>query len=151
MKQRYKYILIIGGAAVAATSIVWTAPHFSAQPTIITPSVTVASLPLPSTARATLVIFDGTSALFDAAVPIYATSTVFGMLQSATASSGIAFAYRTYPGMGYLVTKIGNRTNGIGGAYWQYWINGVYAQESADHAPVHAGDTVNWKFIAPQK
>lgn len=156
MSNKYKYVLIIGGVVIVAMFFVLVVPGPATQPTGTTPPVTVistsSSASSPSaTTTATLIVYDGTKDVIDAEVPVLATSTVFSVLQSATANSGIALAYKDYPGMGYLVTRIGDKINGTGGAYWQYWVDGNYAQEGADNTSVHIGDAIDWKFISSQQ
>lgn len=114
------------------------------------------SLSLPATSSqavattqtATLVVFDGTKDIFENDLPITATTTVFSLLQYASTNPTLTLEYRSYPGMGTLITRIGAATNGAGGKYWQFWVNGVYAQKSADNVLVHAGDRVEWRFGA---
>jgi hypothetical protein len=153
MDPKYKNLLIVAGITILAVFALWASPYFWSTPTIpVLPAITVStSSPSTSTAQATLIVFNGTKNIIDVSVPVFGTSTVFSVLQSATASSGVAFAYKDYPGMGYLVTKIGDKMNGTGEAYWQYWINGAYAEKSADQQLVHSGDVIDWKFTASQQ
>jgi len=115
------------------------------------PSSSASAPALLPVASATLVVFDGTKNIVNGAVPVAATSTVFLVVQTAAANAGLAFNYKAYPGTGILITEIGDKINGAGGAYWQYWVNGVYATEGADHTAVHAGDRIEWKFTASQQ
>lgn len=84
-------------------------------------------------------------------VNVASSATVFDALKSAAMQENVALDYKTYPGMGILVTKIGDKANGTGKAYWQFWLNGVYSQKSADQTPVKAGDKVEWKFSSSQE
>ena len=149
MNLKNKRIWIVAWVAIAAVFVLWAFPYFIASPVGVTTSPSTS--PATSTAQATLIVFNGTKNTIDASVPIFGTSTVFSLLQSAATSSGVAFAYKDYPGMGYLVTKIGDKANGAGEAYWQYWINGAYAEKSADQQPVYNGDIIDWKFTASQQ
>ena len=90
----------------------------------------------------------GNIILFESSVSINSSSTVFDALRSAVDAKNLELEYKTYPGMGILVTKIGDSKSGAGGAYWQYWINGVYATVSADNAPLHPNDVVEWKLTS---
>lgn len=92
---------------------------------------------------------DGTKNFSYVSVP--AGATVFDALKSAAVQENVALDYKTYPGMGILVTKIGAKMNGTSKAYWQFWLNGVYSQKSADQTPVKAGDKVEWKFSSAQE
>lgn len=154
MNLKNKRTWIVAGVAIAAVFVLWEFSYFIASPDGVTtsPATTISpSLPSTSTAQVTLIVFDGEKNTLDTSMPVFETSTVFSLLQSATASSGVAFAYKDYPGMGYLVTKIGDKTNGAGEVYWQYWINGAYAEKSADQQPIHNGDIIDWKFTASQQ
>lgn len=144
--KRFVIITCIAGAVALALWAGWSS--------IFPAPVTEPSGPPPASGvvpSATLVIFDGTKDIFHGVVPLAPTSTVFALVQTAAASSGLPFAYRAYPGMGLLITKIGGKINGKGGAYWQYWVNGAYATEGADHTAVYAGDRIEWKFTASQQ
>jgi hypothetical protein len=81
-------------------------------------------------------------------VSVNSSSTVFDALRSAAASKNLELEYKNYPGMGILVTKIGDSKNGAKGAYWQYWINGAYATVSADNTFLHPNDLVEWKLTS---
>ena len=142
---------MIVAVVVVGALLIWAMVLNVVRPAQAPPIAPSAALLSPAAASATLVVFDGTKNILEASVSVSATSTVFSTLQSLAANSGISLAFREYPGVGYLVTKIGDMTNGAGGAYWQYWVNGVYAQESADHTPVHGGDNVLWKFASSQQ
>lgn len=108
--------------------------------------------PLPTQSQSNEVaivrIFVGSEKLFDASVSINASSTVFDALRAATTDKNMELEYKTYPGMGVLVTKIGDAKGGVGGAYWQYWVNGAYATVSADNAQIHSNDLVEWKLTS---
>lgn len=77
---------------------------------------------------------------------IAASGAVLDVTRSFAEKNGLALETKTYPGMGTLVTRIGESKNGAGGAYWQYWVNGNYATVSADNATVRPGDQIEWKF-----
>lgn len=58
----------------------------------------------------------------------------------------IELNYETYAGLGELITQIGDKKGGDGGRYWQYWINGAYANVGASSYVVKLGDTIEWKY-----
>lgn len=87
-------------------------------------------------------------AVFEASVSINESSTAFDVLRAAAAAKNLALEHKTYPGMGVLVTRIGDGRNGAGGAYWQYWINGAYATVSADNAAIHPNDVLEWRLTS---
>lgn len=45
-----------------------------------------------------------------------------------------------------LVDRIGDRTNGDDGRYWQYRVNGEYVNAGADRCILSDGDLVEWSF-----
>jgi hypothetical protein len=60
----------------------------------------------------------------------------------------VEFTLKEYAGLGTLVTKIGNKENGMDQKYWQYWVNNKSPDVGASAYPVQAGDIIEWKFIA---
>lgn len=77
---------------------------------------------------------------------IVASGTVLDAIQVFAETNNLSFEIKTYSGMGTLVTRLGEKKNGAGGAYWQYWMNGIYATSSADNVAVRPGDRIEWKF-----
>ena len=49
-------------------------------------------------------------------------------------------------GLGVLVTQINDKKNGKNGKYWQYFVNGKYAQVGASNYVLQIGDVVEWIF-----
>lgn len=62
------------------------------------------------------------------------------------AEEGIELFYESYSGLGEFVTQIGDKKGGANGKYWQYWVNGSYAQVGASLYVVNPGDIIEWKF-----
>ena len=58
---------------------------------------------------------------------------------------GLEIISASYAGLGELVSQIGGRQSGAG-RYWQYWVNGNYAQTGAGIYIIKAGDRVVWKL-----
>jgi hypothetical protein len=52
---------------------------------------------------------------------------------------------KTFP-FGQLVTGIGNRTNGLDGRDWMYYVNGKHGAESADKYVPKDNERVEWRF-----
>ena len=77
---------------------------------------------------------------------IVASGTVLDAIQVFAEKNNLSFEIKTYSGMGTLVTRIGGKKNGTSGAYWQYWLNGIYATSSANSVAVRPGDRIEWKF-----
>lgn len=83
------------------------------------------------------------SKLLDYPVTVSEPATVLTALQ---AIKDLPVKVQDYGQLGQLVTAIGDQVNGQDGKYWQYWLNGVYAQVGADHQSIKAGDAIEWKF-----
>jgi hypothetical protein len=81
-----------------------------------------------------------------------ANNTAFGLLHEASTRLGFSLTYVPYEiPKGVFVTGINGSVNGEGGRFWQYWVNGQYANLAADHLALHDHDVVLWKFIAAQE
>ena len=84
--------------------------------------------------------------------PVTTTNnTAFGILLEAARHLGFTVHWINYtlpPGV--FVLAINGTSNGQGGNFWQYWVNGTYGDVAADHAPLTDGSTVVWRFIADQ-
>src|SRR5438046_3839159 len=79
-------------------------------------------------------------------------NTAFDLLREASVRLGFPLAYVPYAiPKGIFVTSINGSTNGDGGSYWQYWVNGMYGTVAADHAVLHDGDAVLCTFSVPQE
>lgn len=76
--------------------------------------------------------------------------TLLAFLARTLQNKQIPLETKTYKGLGALVTKIGGKTNGANGAYWQYWVNGMFAEAGAAQYVVKPGDVIEWKFVPPQ-
>ena len=48
------------------------------------------------------------------------------------------------------VDAINGARNGDGGRWWQFWVDGVYADTAADLSVLHGGDAVLWRFATPE-
>jgi hypothetical protein len=78
-----------------------------------------------------------------------ANNTAFGLLHEASTRLGFSLTYVPYEiPKGVFVTGINGSVNGQGGRFWQYWVNGQYANLAADHMALHDHDVELWKFIA---
>ena len=72
---------------------------------------------------------------------------LFDALKRFTSEKGIRFAFEKYEGLGKLISQIGDKKNGDGGNYWQYWVNNRHADVGADQYVLKSGDVGEWKFI----
>lgn len=84
----------------------------------------------------------------DYPISVIEPATVLTALQ---AIKDLPIKIQDYGKLGQLVTTIGDQVNGQDGKYWQYWLNGVYAQIGADQQSVRANDLIEWKFTNEQK
>ena len=79
-------------------------------------------------------------------------NTAFGLLMEASAVLAFPVQYQMYEiPKGVFVLGINGSTNGDGGRYWQYWVNGVYGVVAADHQGLRDGDSVTWRYLVPQE
>lgn len=56
------------------------------------------------------------------------------------------FNYQEYEDLGILVTQIHDKTNGDGQKYWQYYVDDVQPQISADKYYPKFKEHITWKF-----
>jgi hypothetical protein len=75
---------------------------------------------------------------------------LFNLMRKAIQEDNKMFEYEEYRDLGILITKIGDKKNGTGNRYWQYWVNNRFAPVAASSYVVQDGDIIEWKFI-PQK
>lgn len=68
------------------------------------------------------------------------------LMQDKFEKEGVEFAYKSYSGLGSLVTNIGGKENGVTDEYWQFWVNGNYSQVGASSYIVKPNDVIEWKF-----
>jgi hypothetical protein len=79
-------------------------------------------------------------------------NSAFDLLLEASHAQGFPVVYDQYElPKGVFVIAINGSTNGVGGRYWQYWVDGVYGNVAADHYELHDGDVVAWKFVSSQE
>lgn len=84
--------------------------------------------------------------------PVTTTNnTVFGILLEASARLHFSVEDVQYnlPDA-VLVTAINGSSNGQGGLFWQYWVDGVYGNVGADHYALTNGAQVVWRFTTDQ-
>ena len=53
---------------------------------------------------------------------------------------------KNFPPIGKMIVSINGFKNGTDGKYWQYWINGQYAQIGASSYKPKPNDSIEWKF-----
>lgn len=80
-------------------------------------------------------------------IPYVTGATAFSILKNAM----VPIVYDPSTGAGVFVRQIGEKKNGDGGRYWQYWVNGQFALVAADKYLLKRGDQVKWEFAAEQK
>ncbi len=73
--------------------------------------------------------------------------TVLAFLLEAAESEGFAVEWTDWESLGAAkVDSIKGLHDGQGGLYWQYWVNGKYANVAADRYILEVGDHVVWMF-----
>ena len=79
-------------------------------------------------------------------------NSAFSLLIEASSRLDFPVRYLTFQiPQGVFVTEINGSANGEGDRYWQYWVNGVYADLAADRTGLHNDDVVLWRFAIPQE
>ena len=116
-------------------------------------SVRIAEAPraTPSAKQAPMV---GVILTIDDVSPAHANSipsgtTLLALMQSVSKSAGFTMKTKEYAGMGTLITALGTFENGADKKYWHYYVNGKLAPVGADAYVLQSGDTIEWKFVAP--
>lgn len=99
----------------------------------------------PNTAALVLDFGDGRVEKFEA-INFVEGDSLFEFMKKTLPERNIKIAYENYSGLGALIAEIGGRKNGENGKYWQYWVNGNYAQVGASSYLLHPGDIIEWKF-----
>lgn len=74
------------------------------------------------------------------------SKSLLQLMKETLEKDGVVFSYKTYTGLGELVTQIGDKKSGADGKYWQFWVNGSYAQVGASSYVVNIGDIIEWRF-----
>ncbi|MDP3953259.1 MAG: DUF4430 domain-containing protein [bacterium] len=77
---------------------------------------------------------------------------LFEFTEQIARASDLAFDFEDYGDLGILITTIGPKENGQdGGKYWQYLVNGEYAQVGASMYILQEGDEVEWLFTSDEQ
>ncbi|MFH1694263.1 MAG: DUF4430 domain-containing protein [Patescibacteria group bacterium] len=76
--------------------------------------------------------------------------TLFSATKRVAEGNGLAFEFEDYGDLGVLVTGVGDKTGGDN-AYWQYWVNGEYAQVGASFYKIQSADEIEWRFTDAQQ
>jgi hypothetical protein len=92
---------------------------------------------------------DGTLKTLDN-ITIGDNDNLFDVLKRSTQAAGLAFDSKDYKDLGSLVTQLGDKKNGAGNRYWQYWVNNQSPRVGAGAYILHPGDVVEWKFTPSQ-
>ncbi|MDP2586368.1 MAG: DUF4430 domain-containing protein [Candidatus Komeilibacteria bacterium] len=79
-------------------------------------------------------------------VEFKANQTVLDLLTELTSQNNLELQTKDYGELGVLVTKIGDKENGEGNKYWQYFVNGAKPLIAADGYQLTGGENVEWKF-----
>lgn len=78
--------------------------------------------------------------------------TLWQIMKDIFTKNGINVAYQDYGGdLGIFITEIEGKKNGENGNYWQYFINGKYANIGVSNYILKQGDIIEWRFTASNK
>jgi len=67
-------------------------------------------------------------------------------LQQVTSENNIKLDFDASSPMGAFVKQIGDKINGQGDKYWQYWVNDSQPMVAADKYELGGGETILWTF-----
>ncbi len=77
--------------------------------------------------------------------------TVFDLLKKVTQENNLEFSFKEYPGLGVFVESIDGISNDAKiNKWWQYWVNGEYAQAGASIYKFKNSDLIEWKYVKNQ-
>lgn len=76
--------------------------------------------------------------------------SVLDLLKLASEKNNFSLKYQNYKGIGAFVEMINEIKNGQDNQYWQYTINGKYADKAADKWKLKNNDSVEWRFTKSQ-
>lgn len=76
--------------------------------------------------------------------------TAFSALQKAVERDTIAMQYKTYEGLGVMITALAGFENGQDGKYWVFEVNDQKIPVSADQQALQFSDRLLWKFVIPE-
>jgi hypothetical protein len=139
-KERWQAVAFTAVLIVAIAGVY--AATLATQPAPVTPSVV----------HAAMLEVQGGSWTIRYRPDVTTNNTAFGILREASERLGFPLAYVPYEiPNGIFVTAINGSTNGDGGSYWQFWVNGDYGTVAADHRALHDGDAVLWTFSVPRE
>lgn len=91
-------------------------------------------------------IDDGDSTLTIPKLILPNSASVLAALEEATAQKKLTFEVDRSSSLGAFIKQIGEKKNGTGAKYWQYWVNGKQPLIAADRLQLKPGDTVLWAF-----
>lgn len=83
-------------------------------------------------------------------LPFSAGATALDILKIAAESHKLEVQTKDYGNLGIMVIKIGERENGQGEKYWQYWVNNRHPDVGAGAYLVQPDDVIEWKFTSAQ-
>lgn len=101
-----------------------------------------------SNQQVTLLIDNGKDVKSYKNINIKKGDNVFSVLQQITTTNNIKLDYNPAESSawGVFIKQIGDKANGQGQKYWQYWVNADQPQIAADKYELKSGDIVWWTF-----
>ena len=77
--------------------------------------------------------------------------TVFDLLKKLNEEGKLEFSFKDYPGAGVFIESIDGVSNDPKtNLWWQYLVNGQYAQVGASNYQLKDGDSIEWKYVESQ-
>lgn len=99
---------------------------------------------LPQEVSTFVLIFDFDNGAITSSTLSYETDQ---SLFEALKKTSLQIKTENYPLLGAIVKNINGFENNTDGKYWQYWINGRYAEIGISSYIVKPSDLIEWKFI----
>lgn len=84
--------------------------------------------------------------LITATVPWKENLNLLDATKEIAIAKELAIETKDYGEMGTLVTQIGDKKNGEGTKYWQFWVNNEQVQTAANNYLLKPGDVISWQF-----
>lgn len=80
-------------------------------------------------------------------IALVSGQSLLELLEKQAKDAKLTLKTKDFGELGILVEQIGDKVNGEGGKYWQYWVNNVSIPRSSDSYILSAGDVIEWKFL----
>lgn len=84
-------------------------------------------------------------------LPLPQPPTLLKLLENSSTREGYTVEVDKASSLGAFVKQIGDKANGQGQMYWQYYVNGSQPQVAANRFILQGGETVLWTFSKSER